>query len=212
MAIRNKLYYPKSHILTNLHTSGKEWMLEDGTEFKGYYHRYIDGTVMTGAVYNETDSKTLIEYIDTITQPNNVVYDRLKSKTNYVAPHAVFPVPTLENYQAGKLTRYFIRRRNSSNFADVFEIDKDQFLKWRKPKKGIDPDLYEVLELDWKLTGPRNDIKQDANTIFGVEDTNKRIVQLKNKDFPGLKEYLTDYIELSIHSRFVSADIKKIFV
>ncbi len=38
MITRNKLYYPKSHIITNLHTIGNEWMLEDGTEYKGYYH------------------------------------------------------------------------------------------------------------------------------------------------------------------------------
>ena len=28
----NKLYYPKSHIVPNLYTNGKELMLEDGTE------------------------------------------------------------------------------------------------------------------------------------------------------------------------------------
>ena len=34
----------------------------------------------------------------------------------------------------------------------------------------------------------------------------------KDKILPGLKNYITDYIELSIHSKYVSDDIKKLFV
>ena len=212
MITRNKLYYPKSHITTNLRTDGKEWMLEDGTEYKGFYHKYIDGTVLTGAVFHKTESKKLIPYIDKVTQPNNIEYDSLKKKPIAKSPHYVFPVPTADDYGKGKITRYFIRRRNDVNPANIMEIDKDQFLSWKKPNFGIDNDLYIATELDWKLTGPRFDDRSSVNIIYGVEDTNKRMVKLKDDEYPGIKNFLTNYIELTVHSEYVSPDIKKLFV
>ena len=48
--------------------------------------------------------------------------------------------------------------------------------------------------------------------MYGIFDTNKRMVELKTKDFTGLKDFLTDYIEYSIYSPYVSQEIKKLFV
>ena len=48
MAQRPKISYRQDQITVGLKTSGKEWMLRDGTEFKGYYHTYKDGMIMTG--------------------------------------------------------------------------------------------------------------------------------------------------------------------
>ena len=201
MYTRNKLYYPASHISTNLRTDGLEWMLEDGTEFKGFYHKYIDGTVLTGAVFHKADSKKLIPYINKIDQPNNFEYDAIVKKDAIIAPH----------YKLGKLTRYFLKRRNFSSFQDIVEINKDQFLSWKKQKGGIDNKLYMATEVDWKLTGPLNDDKTTQNIVYGVYDTNQRIALLKDHEFVGLKNFLTDYVELSIHSKTVKDDIKKLF-
>jgi hypothetical protein len=211
MFTRNKLYYPKSHITTNLRTDGKEWMFEDGTEFKGFYHKYIDGTVLSGAVFHKTDSKKLIPYIDKVTQPNNVEYDALIKRPIIKSPYYIFPIPKLEDYEVGKITRYFIRRRNDVNPSNIMEIDKDQFLSWKKPNFGIDSTLYIATEVEWKLTGPRFDDRSSVNIIYGVEDTNRRIVELKDDEYPGMKNFLTNHIELSIHSDYVSPDIKKLF-
>jgi len=211
MYTRNKLYYPKSHITTNLRTDGKEWMFEDGTEFKGFYHKYIDGTVLSGAVFHKTDSKKLIPYIDKVTQPNNVEYDALIKRPIIKSPHYTFPIPKLDDYESGKFIRYFIRRRNDVNPSNIMEIDKEQFLSWKKPNFGIDNTLYIATEVDWKLTGPRFDDRTTINIVYGVEDTNKRIVELKDDEFPGIKNFLTNYIELTIYSEYVSPDIKKLF-
>jgi hypothetical protein len=214
MIVRNKLYYPKSHIITNLTTAGKEWMFEDGTEYKGYYHRYIDGTVLTGAVFDKMQSKKLIPYINKATQPNNIVYDRLKVvNKNFTVPQQRYPVLDMSHYEAGKVKRYFIKRRNSITYEDIFEVDEFQFKLLKKTKGGIDINLYVGMELDWKLTGPLNDIKATDNKIatYGVADTNKRIILLKDREFPGIKRFLTDYTELSIHSKTVSESIKKMF-
>jgi hypothetical protein len=211
MYIRNKLYYPKSHITTNLRTDGLEWMLEDGTEFKGFYHRYIDGTVLTGAVFNKSESKKLIPYVNRVAQPNNFEYDSITKKIRIIAPYYIFPTPTLDNYKEGRITRYFLKRRNFSSYQDIIEIDKDQWLKLKQYDDGIDNTLYMSVKLDWKLTGPLNDDRSTQNIVYGVYDTNQRIVLLNDHEFSGLKNFLTDYVELSVHSKAVKDDIKKLF-
>jgi hypothetical protein len=207
-----KIYYPKSHIITNLYTSGKEWMLNDNTEYIGYYHKYIDGIIMTGAVFDKATSKKLIPYVSKVDQPNSIIYDKLIKKATTVAPKYVLSIPTTDEYAIGKITRYFLRRRNFSSYQDIIEIDKAQFKLWSQSDSGIDNKLYNAVEVDWKLTGPLNDIVEGNNTVYGVEDTNKRTVMLKDYTFYGLKNYLTDYTELSIYSPYVSQTIKDLFV
>jgi hypothetical protein len=210
---RSRIYYPKSHILTNLHTSGKEWMLQDGTEYIGFYHKYIDGILMTESVFNPSLSKKLIPYINTIDQPDNFLYNQLINKKNVArpAPHYTFCRPIDTDFAAGKIDRYFIRRRNLTTFEDIMEIDLVQFKLWKKAGEGIDETLYNAIPVSWKLTGPIYDIIQSPNTIYGVYNTNNRIVNLKDKELPGLKDFLTDYIELSVHSPLTSQKVKEMF-
>jgi hypothetical protein len=209
---RKKIYYPKSHIITNLYTKGKEWMLESGEEYIGYYHKYIDQSVYTEAVYNRADSKKLIPYQDKFQQPENAIYSGLKKRLNYKTPYPITTTPTLDDYQKGKFTRYFLRRRNYSIYSDIIEIDENQFKLWRNPNGGIDESIYNAIAIDWKLTGPLNDIRQsESDIIYGVYDTNKRIVELRDNTFPGIINVLTDYIEYSIHSRATSNEIKRLF-
>jgi hypothetical protein len=210
---RNKIYYPASHIITNLYTSGKEWMYMNYEEYVGFYHTYIDGLVMSGASYSPTDSKDLIPYTEHSSNTSISIYSSLKSSVEYVAPTYSFPKVTLDDYKNGYCTRYFISRRNFNTYRDLIEIDAAQFKLWKRPKTGIDEELYQAIELNWKLTGPINDyVDSNGNIQYGVEDTNKRIVSLKNTELNGLNDYLNDYIELSIYSLNVSDDIKKMFV
>jgi hypothetical protein len=208
--MRTKIYYPKAHITENLYTSGKEWMLETGEEYIGFYHRYIDSTVLTGAVYNEIDSKKIIRYISKVEQPVNYIYNQLKPFKTFKSPKYISIVPTFENYAEGKITRYFLRNSNSIEVSDIIEIDSNQFKQWKKTE--IDNTLYTAIELDWKLTGPRTDIVKDNTIVYGVSDTNQRIVELKSVTFTNLRNYLTDYLEYSIYSPFVPIEIKNNFV
>ena len=211
MSTGNKLYYPKTHIVTNLYTTGKEWMYEDGTEYIGYYHRYIDGIKMSGAVYEQGYSKKLIPYLNVSSQPSNVIYDTLKKKPSFTAPIQIYPLPDINDYESGRVTRYFIKRRNYSSFQEIIEIDKSQYKLWLRPNSGIDETLYNAISLDWKLTGPLNDTIESDNPVYGVYDTNERMVILKNRSFPGLRSFLTDFIELSIYSPAVNQKYKNLF-
>jgi hypothetical protein len=91
------------------------------------------------------------------------------------------------------------------------EIDKPQWKLWRRQGSGINEKLYQGLELSWKLTGPLHDVPNTFNTEYGVADTNQRLVFLKDREMTGLKNYLTDYVELTIYSPYVKSDIKKLF-
>jgi len=209
--MRNKLYYPSTHIIPNLYTPGKEWMYEDGTEYTGYYHRYIDGAIMSGAAFQPNTSKTLIPYLDITKQPSNAIYDTLKKKQTYTSPYQTYPIPLLSDYESGKITRYFLKKRNISTFQDIIEINNDQYKLWLQPKSGIDESLYNAISLDWKLTGPFRDAGEQENAVYGVVDTNYRMIELKNRSFSGLRDFLTDFIELSIYSPYVDKKYKDLF-
>lgn len=204
--MRNKSYYPKSQIIENLVTTGKEWMLINGTEYIGLYHRYIDGTVMTGASYSPEFSQPLKKYIDLNTDFNQFVYNTLKKKVENTFPKASVSLPSLDDYKIGKYTRYFIQKRN--DLTDIMEINNDQFKSWQKPSGGIDKNLYNAMPIDWKLTGPLYDLETGE---FGVYSTNYRIVQLSERKIPNISNFLTDYTEFTIYSPVVSEDIKKLF-
>lgn len=212
---RPKIYYPKSKVLNNLYTSGKEWMFEDGIEYIGFYHKYLDGNVASEAIYDKAKSKKLIKYISSTLQPDNIVYNKLKNITVKLvkAPVNSVILPVLEDYQAGFFKRHFIYRRNySSLLNDFFEVDEEQYKSWQTPDEGIDEKLYNGFTIDWKLTGPRHDVVVDGQIKeFGVYDTNRRLAFLYNKMYPNTSKILTDYIEFSIYSKLTSKEIQKQF-
>ena len=217
---RSRIYYPKSHVLTNLYTSGKEWMLQDGTEYIGFYHRYIDGSVMTGAVYDKVESKTLNKFIDTVTQPEFIIYQQSLSKGSQskstrsynVQPQFSYTAPIESDFITGTFKRYFIKRRNYTSLADIFEINEEQFKLWRKVKAGIDETLYDAIEIDWKLTGPLHDITDNGTIVtYGVLDTNERVIRSNSVKFIGLDMYITDYTEFTVYSPLCPAEFKQKF-
>lgn len=221
--MRYKVYYPASQTISGLYTTGSQWMTTDGTEYVGFYHQYTDGTTMSGAEYNKFTSKHLIQFVDSKRDPIVSEYKAIIRKTRKLKPNDYYfvprsqgpiysyPPPTLKDYKKGKFVRYFIKRRNKSTSEDIFEVNKEQYISWKTAKFGIDEFLYDGIKIDWKLTGPLKDTGTPPNIEYGVEDTNKRLVFLKDREFKGLMNFLTNYIEWSVHSPLVSEDIKRMF-
>ena len=94
-------------------------------------------------------------------------------------------LPTNEDYTKGFYTRYFIKTKGSKSISEVNE--ETLGLLGQK----IDDNLYVGFELDWKLTGPLNDIfvggiRQQA----GVRDTNRRTLQRLEQEYIGITEKL----------------------
>lgn len=212
---RPQIYYPKSKIINNLYTKGKEWMLENGTEYIGYYHKYLNGLVLTEAFYSLTRSEKLIPYSTVGKQVPVVTYKELKEErtTTYIAPVNIYTLPTLKNYSEGSFKRYFIYRRNLVDiFKEFYEVNDIQYKSWKTPFTGINENLYNAFIIEWKLTGPLRDIKEnDQIKEFGVYDTNRRLVLLNEQKFPQISRVLTDFTEFSIHSLLTPEKIRKQF-
>ena len=214
---RPKIYYPKTKIITNLYTKGKEWMFENGVEYIGYYHKYLDGLVLTEPYYNMMKSEKLIPYSDIRIHTSNVSYEaatsKFKTESNNFSPVNVYTLPTLDDYKKGFFKRYFIYRRNLKNiYTEFYEVNETQYKSWKTPKFGIDEILYNAFIIEWRLTGPEKDIISNGQIIeFGVHDTNNRLVYLNEKQFPGIVKILTDYKEFSIYSLLTPEEIRKQF-
>lgn len=214
---RLKIYYPENQIIRNLTALPKQWMLEDGTEYVGPYHRYSTGEVYTEANWNEFQSKKIVPYKVTFMVPQNIVYDSLTKTpvTQFVAPSYYYPILKESDYAAGSITRYFVQRANLSNpVFSIIEVDKEQFSQIVTSGKGINGSLYNGISIPWKLTGPKNDTfsQNGVRITAGVEDTNRRIVSINNVKVPGLINFLNDYIELSVYSLATSIEIKNKFL
>lgn len=173
---RKKIYYPQGQIQNGLYTSGGEWMLEDGTEYIGDYHRYLTGEVLTRGSYSRTLSEKLIPYInlsDTALETNFQYTNLIDSEVNdFVFAHYSKPIPSEKDYTAGFFYRYFAKR----HFNDIItEINKDTFGKLQK-------EHYVKIRLAWKITG-------------NTESINRKQVLDGDGTIKGLASYITDYTE-----------------
>jgi hypothetical protein len=182
---RKKLYYPQGQIQKGLYTQGKEWMLVDGTEYIGDYHRYTTGEVFTRSEWLVNISKKLIPYVNLTESDikNSFEYDNLVSSKPSKFEFAIFgkQTPTEIDYKNGFYTRYFVKRY----FQEIIsELNKDNF-------ETVSDEFYIKTQLKWKLTGPL----RDTPTEKGVYDTNERLVLLAEKDMEGIRNYVTNYTE-----------------
>lgn len=189
--MRQKAYYTENEIKTNLYTTGKQFMLTDRTEYIGLYHRYIvTNEIYTLASWSKSKSKKLIQYEEL--DPKVISYKTAKPKikTKYKIPIVHNIVITPEDKKAGTITRYFLKKINSTK---IIEINQQQFKDFNNEK--IDPNLYTVTSLLWHITGAISDIQNGRILTIGVRSKNKKVVNNTNKIMPGINKYLTNFIE-----------------
>ncbi len=186
MARRKRIYYPEGSIQKGLYTSGGEWMFEDGIEYTGQYHRYLNTKeVFTESYFIKDVSKKLIPFYDLNVdfQKNtfdyNVLTENIKDYTpELTIPDPYFLQPSQEDYDNGFVKRYFYKRKGS---LTINEIDEKGF-------GDLDSPYYQKIELKWKISGPLNDTTEET----GIIDTNRRTILLYQNEFTGLERYLTD--------------------
>ena len=186
MARRKRIYYPEGSIQKGLYTNGGEWMFEDGTEYTGQYHKYLNTReVFTESYFIKDVSKKLIRYynLDVDFQKNTFEYNVLKEivpdyKPELTIPDPYFLQPSQEDYDNGFVKRYFYKRKGSTTINEITE----------KGFGDLDSPYYQKLELKWKIAGPLNDTPEET----GIIDTNQRTILLYASQFEGLERYLTD--------------------
>ena len=195
--MRQKLYYTKSETQNNLHTIGQEWMLEDGTEYKGLYHRYLTGEVFTRAEWDSTLSKPLVPYISQSTQQN--IYKKLKPdiKTKYSTPPTYHATITESDIRVSFIMRYILERVNNKQIIEVSETD---YFKWQN--REYDPNLYAGLTIKWKISGELYSYRKNGAIITGVIDHNNKQIADAKRQMTQIQLYLTDplqfYVDASI--------------
>ena len=201
-------YFPLNRVLTNRYTRGDQFVLSDGTPYRGRYYTTYTGESFTGVnpvlgtnqplfpfSLEEEQRKFRTNFVTGESIPNIAIpYDTFAGRTleeNTVLQELkpYYPLPIEEDYARGYFTRYFAK--NVSGPGYIFEISK---LDWTKIQNGQVPDTslgYETADILWQLTGPLNDRRISQYQIQGgVFDTNKRVTEAEAKTFRGLVEFI----------------------
>ena len=181
------LYTPEYQIQTALFTAGGEFhVINDQSEYIGFYHVYPDGSIFTGASYDAAVSQELqrvpgIAFTDT-TQP---YYDITgQDYSRHVAPVYYLPEITAEDRRRGSLIRFIVQQRNDHD--NITEIDVSQFNGINERNQiGIDGNGYLGREIIWTISGPRDE----------VQKANIRALVAAESDMPGIRMYLSDPLE-----------------
>lgn len=200
--MRQKAFYNVNEITTNLYTSGKEWMLTDGTEYIGLYHTYITEEVYTQPVWDKNKSKKLISYEDI-----NTSKYKYKQLTELEVPNKSFnsitPILTKQDIQNKYKVRYIVKKNNNSKF---FETDKQSYELWEKQE--IDNVLYTMTTIKWIISGNVQEEYNGNILIPSVQQQNKQTLIQAEKTISGVSNYLTNLLELYIQDDIIiSTDI-----
>jgi hypothetical protein len=192
-------YYPKSRIIENRQANQGEFILPDGKEYTGPYYTTFDGQSFTGANPFTINSRPLIPRISSNNEGNIIQNENLEIfnslnplNLSLIDPIPFTPTPTQEDYQRGRIIRYFARRRNGRQFK-IMEINKETFDALNNRSKGLNTSLWKTTSIFWQISGPdRTQVVNGIRRQAGIIDTNQRILDNAEKNFIGLKQYLTD--------------------
>jgi hypothetical protein len=114
----------------------------------------------------------------------SAAYGEFREISNASAFVKYRPIPTQEDYSRGYLVRFFAKKVNENN---IIEIDAGSTNRL----------LYKVVQVQWKITGPKNNIYKDGILDkAGVIDQNKfEIDRLKKEQDIDLREVLKNPLE-----------------
>lgn len=190
-------YYPKSRIIENQQANPGEFLLPDGKEYTGSYYTTFDGKSYTGSNPYSSTSTPLTKITSELNSENiNPFLKGFKNikplNLSLTDPIPFTPKPTEEDYKKGKITRYFARQRNGTKFK-IMEIDQQTYDNLSNNRGGLNTSLWKVISIFWQISGPLNDQKVNGiRTRAGIIDTNQRVLNNAEKNFIGIKQYLTD--------------------
>lgn len=182
-------YSAQGKDLTYLYTKGKEFSL-DGEEYIGEYH--LNGLEVRSGPLETIESYTLYPYYE---NKDHFTYDIIDKRFNliktYIEPKPYIPTLNEAAYQAGNITRYFVRNIVSSKGYPL-EIDSNQF-KSIGGIGGINPGIYVSVKITWKITKSTNPV-----TLLEVREFNKKEIARAKKIIWDIDTILTtkaDYLE-----------------
>jgi hypothetical protein len=200
-------YFPKSRIIENQKANPGEMQTTLGKEYTGPYYTTFDGKIFSGANPYSPGSKPLVRaLLNKNEDDSNILPDfnndnyKLLNPTNLAQltdPTPFTPKPTPEDYKKGKITRYFARQRNGTQFK-IMEINQTSYDNLSNNRGGLNSSLWKVISIFWQISGPLRDIRvNNIRTRAGIIDTNQRVLDNAEKNFIGIKQYLSDLQQFS---------------
>ena len=188
----------------NLYTRGGQFKLPNGKEYVGRYYLTYDNKAFTGAnPYISTNEE--LEKIPPAPLPlaNGPAPspDYARAATQGIVKRTTlneielqqlipyYPIPLESDYQRGYFTRYFAKY--VSGPGTIIEVSENDFSSIRNGLTQTNMLAYEVESMLWQLTGPLKDTRISQYQIKGgVETTNKRVTEAKEKTFKGIIAYI----------------------
>ena len=192
------MYYPKSHITSNLYSNGEFAIIGSNTPYNGYYFSTIDNKFFTGRYPGDGTNEELIKFQSTpptppgsdvnsptnpelagqdidfrFFGPDNTTYSLLNkvSPTSDIinyTPTPFYPQPSKQDYKLGEFTRYFSKKTNENKYTETSGLFENS--------------LYIGIQLPWLITGDKDEVIR----------VNQNIVKLREQqlNISGLGEYL----------------------
>jgi len=195
-------YFPKSRILANQKANPGQFNI-NGKDYNGPYYTTFKGESFTGIDPTKGNSTPLTETESIIggdfSSDSVKLYKQLNpsSNINLINPTPFTPRPTDEDYKVGKITRYLARQRNGTTFR-IIEIDKATYDAFQNNNTKDNYALWKSIAIFWQISGPlRNERVNNITTRAGIIDTNQRILDNAEKEFIGIKQYLSDLTQFS---------------
>jgi hypothetical protein len=192
--------FPKSRIIDNQTANPGVMKTPNWLDYTGPYYITFDGKTFTCANPYTPGSLPLTKSLlnknegENILDPQSVEYNTIKqtSLSKLIDPTPFTPKPTPEDYKKGKITRYFARQRNGTQFK-IMEINQTTFDNLSNNRGGLNYSLWKVISIFWQISGPLRDQRVgNIRTRAGIIDTNQRVLDNAEKDFIGIKQYLTN--------------------
>lgn len=184
-------YYPKSQIKENLFTPGKQLQIASSQEeYVGYYWENSQGERFSGRNPQDIPTQRL-QLIPVIPESKVSLLTYAEGNENYknlkkedvtktlLLPYYQKPYPTNEDYQKGRIQRYFAKKINENLYI---ETNKEVYDKLSQKNPGYDYSLYLIFDLTWLITGDRAQVELSNQSIVSL-------IERKNQ-IEGLKEYL----------------------
>jgi hypothetical protein len=192
------MYFPKSHIKTNLYTNGGEYSFSNSNiSYIGYYYETSDGRYFSGRTPNEFPTFELFKFSpeDTSLTPSigtssnyyeleegYVVSTRLSfNQTPPSPPKQSYPIVTENDYKLGEFQRYFVKKGNEPKFI---EISKEDYLKYLNQDRDVMFELYTPIQISWILTGDKNQVYKINQSIVARAE--------REQNLPGFTNYFKD--------------------
>jgi hypothetical protein len=192
MATRNR-YSPLNKEAPVLYTKGFEYSLNG----KNYVGEYYD---VNGVQYAGRPTSPVKQQLRRYYENNDLyTFDKLanfgRSISTYKQPKFVIIEPKPQDYSIGYINRYLVQY--VLDLAQVpIEIGDKARGSYGQPS-GIDPNLYDLVEVKWQLTGPLNDKTIPTGIVPGIIESNQRTVLKLSQKYPSIIYAFRNYSEFA---------------